>query len=474
MGRAQTRRRSTAHARPVKRVAVIGAGWAGLAAALTLQRQGHHVTVYDRAPVNGQNFQGTGGRASTAYAAGEKAPFAIDNGQHVLLGAYRETLAIFKFLGIDIEQAFLRLPAAWHVPLGLSIALPAWGDSQHPRGLWVSSPLKQLPLAAALFKATPLRDWAVLTAAALRMQLCKPQHAETVSQWLARLKFPTRFNEQLWLPLCYATLNTPPERACATVFKRVIQDGLLAGSLNAAMLVPRADLGALLPARALQHLAAQGAALRLGTAVLSIEPREQGVTVLSSEGAAIYDAMVCATTAKDAARVLPDSSICPALQAIRQQTPEPITTIHLNVGLGCKLPKAVMILSEPSDAENPIQHAVVIDRSVLHTEQTGWLTVVLSCSGAALSHSKEALIAAALQRLRDCFPALALPSTCDGVVIHAKQATFACEAGMERPAAQRHDARIVLAGDYVAGIYPATLEGAVRSGKAAAELLNAV
>ncbi len=456
-----------------KKIAVIGAGWAGLAGALTLQRQGHHVTVYDRAPAVGTDFQGAGGRASTAYADGEKAPFAIDNGQHVLLGAYTETLAVFKSLGIDTEQAFLRLPAAWHVPQGLSIGLPAWGDSIHPRGIWASSPLKQLPLAVALFKATPLRDWTALAAAALQLQLCKPQHTETVSQWLARLKFPRVFDEQLWLPLCYATLNTPPERACATVFKRVIQDGLLAGSYNAAMLVPRLDLGALLPARALQHLAAQGAAFQLGTAVLSVEPSDQGVTVLSGKGAAIYDAVLCATTAKDAARILPDSSICPALQALSQQAPEPITTIHLNVGVECKLPKAVMILPEPTQTDNSIQHAVVIDRSALDAAQTGWLTVVLSCSSAALNHSRSALIAAALQRLCDCFPTLKWPSVCEGMVIHAKQATFACDAGMERPAAQRHDARIVLAGDYVAGIYPATLEGAVCSGKAAA-LLNTV
>jgi hydroxysqualene dehydroxylase len=458
----------------LKRVAVIGAGWAGLAAALTLQRQGHHVTVYDRAPARGTDYQGAGGRASTVYATGEKAPFAIDNGQHVLLGAYSETLALFESLGLDKAQAFLRLPAAWQVTQGLRVALSKWGDSQCPRGLWASSPLKLLPLAVALFKATPLRDWASLVAAALRLHVLKPHQVETVMQWLGRLKFPTIFNEQLWLPLCYATLNTPPERASAAVFKRVIQDGLLAGSFNAAMLVPRLDLGAVLPARALQYLAAQDATLRLGTTVLDVETSTHGVTLHSTDSTYIYDAVVCATTAKDAARILPPSSICPALLALSQQTPEPITTVYLNVGSGIKLPKAVMILPEPAQADNPIQHAVVIDRSALDALQAGWLTVVLSCSSAALNHSKEDLIAAALQRLRDCFPTLKLPLTCEGVVIHAKQATFACETGIARPAAQRNNARIVLAGDYVAGIYPATLEGAVRSGIAAAKLLNTV
>jgi hydroxysqualene dehydroxylase len=455
-----------------KQIAVIGAGWAGLSAALSLQRQGHHVTLYDRAPASCDDYQGAGGRASTAYAVGEKAPFALDNGQHVLLGAYTETLALFKSLGIDTEQVFLRLPAAWHVPQGLSIVLPAWGDSQQSQGLWASSPLKQLPLAVALFKATPLREWAALATAALRLHILKPHQAETVVQWIGRLKFPTIFNEQLWLPLCYATLNTPPERASAVVFKRVIQDGLLAGSYNAAMLVPRTDLGALLPARALQQLAAQGAALRLGTTVLGVATNMTDVTVVSGDDSSVYDAVVCATTAKDAARIMPPSSVCPALLALSKQAPEPITTVHLNVGSGIKLPNAVMILPEPAQADNPIQHAVVIDRSTLDAAQAGWLTVVLSCSSIALNHSKEDLIAAALQRLRDCFPTLKLPTACEGVVIHAKQATFACKSNMARPGAQRRDARIVVAGDYVAGVYPATLEGAVRSAKVAAELLE--
>ncbi len=452
----------------VAAVAVIGAGWAGLSAALSLQRQGHQVTLYERAP----NPHKAGGRASTAYAAGEKAPFAIDNGQHVLLGAYTETLRLFESLDINIDQSFLRIPAAWHVPQGLSIQIPQWGDSKYPRGLWSSSWLKQLPLATALFKTTPVGQWPALAAAALRLQLCKPRTAETVLQWLERARFPANFDEQLWQPLCYATLNTPPDRASATVFHRVIQDGLLAGSYAAAMLVPRGDLGALLPAKALQTLQAMGATLRLGAGVSRIETTAQGVTIHSDDKSLNYDALVCATSAKDAARILPPTCVCPALRGLATQLPETITTIHLNIGDGAHLPYAVNILPEPSDGTNPIQHAVAMDRGYLSPEQKGWITVVLSCSTPALAHSHDALIALALQRLQHCFTKLSFPAQCKGLVIHAKQATFACEAGLMHPTAQTANGRIVLAGDYVAGIYPATLEGAVRSGLVAATILE--
>ncbi len=465
----------------MKRIAVIGAGWAGLAAALKLQAQGHHVTIYERAPASAPQHHGAGGRASTAYAAGKKAPFAFDNGQHVLLGAYTQTLALLSDLGVLQPYAFLRLPAAWYVPhprLSLDISLPTWGDALHPKGVWAQSILKTLPLAVALFKATPALGWHTLAMAALRMHLLKPGPYETVTQWLARLRFPAHLDEQLWLPLCYATLNTPPERASAMVFARVVQDGLLAGSHHAAMLVPRMDLGELLPAIGLQTLAKHGASLCMGVAVQGIEPSPDAVRLHSSKGVQAFDALVCATCAKDAVRLLPANCMCPALHDLAGQTPEPICTIHLNVGSGVMLPRAVCVLPEPQGSQdsqnvpNPIQHAVAIDRQALHPAHAGWITVVLSCSTTALHRSTEELIAASLQRLRECLPTLTWPANCDGLVIHAKQATFACDARLQRPLTQRQDPRVVLAGDYVAGPYPATLEGAVRSGVAASHALQ--
>ncbi len=446
----------------MRRIAVIGAGWAGLAAALTLQRQGHHVTVYERSPAH----QGAGGRASTAYAAGERAPFAIDNGQHVLLGAYSATLALFESLDIHVEQVFLRLPAAWIVPQHLNIAIPQWSDSAGFAGI-----LKQMPIAMALFKASNVKQWPALLAAAVRLQWLAPAPNETVTDWLKRLEFPTIFNEQLWLPLCYATLNTPPSSASAAVFKRVIQDGLLAGSQAAAMLVPRTDLGSLLPKPALATLGRAGATLKLGAAVNGVELNGSTVLVHGEHETNPYDGLICATSAKDAARILPEPCIHAALRALAAHAPEPISTVHLNLGMDFRLPQAVCVLPEPHDASNPISHAVAIDRSALDAAQTGWVTVVLSCSAAALGHSHEALIQGALERLIACFPSLSFPSQCSGVVIHAKQATFACTAGLARPPATTASPLIVLAGDYVAGDYPATLEGAVRSGVSAAALI---
>jgi hypothetical protein len=342
--------------------------------------------------------------------------------------------------------------------------------------------------------------------AALRLLFYRVKPQETVQQWLTRLQFPAPFDEALWQPLCYATLNTPPDTASAAVFKRVVQDGLLSGSYCAAMLVPRLDLGAIFPAKALAKLAAGGAVLRLGCGVDSVQINTDTdtftdtVKVCSGSETAQFDAVICATTPKDACRILPASCISVALKNLAQQACEPITTIHikLNLVINCVnfnlsppyLSAAVLILPEPEvlkDTACPIQNAVVIDRSYLDAAQQGWFTLVLSSSHAALACSQADLMRAAVLRLQTLCPKLRGANFVEGVVIHAKQATFSCTATLERPTLHTAHRRLLLAGDYVltdtdidsktktktkTKVYPATLEGAVRSGLAVAKLIS--
>jgi hydroxysqualene dehydroxylase len=474
----------------MSRVAIIGAGWAGLTAALSLQAQGCHVTLYERSPAK----WGAGGRASTVYPAGEKAPFALDNGQHVLLGAYTDTLTILKTLGINMDTAFLRVPAAWYMPHTLKIILPTWGDATKPRGLWAKGWLKRLPLILALLNATTYEHHCAITPrfltrlarlmAALRLYLYRPKHQETVNEWLKRLSFPAPFDAGLWQPLCYATLNTPPNIASAKVFKRVIQDGLLSGSYCAAMLVPRIDLGAMFPILAVKKLQRGGAIVHLGCSVDSVSFNTQGLPyVKAASKSNVFDQVICATTAKDAYRILPTECIRSTLSSsytlnyFSQQTSHPITTIHLQLSTATKghiLKAAVLILPDPTDSNQNTQalhNAVLIDRSYLDATQSGWLTLVLSCSQQTLSPSNSDWIHAAKLRLGQVFPDLIKVSVLNGIVIHAKQATFSCTADLVPPSCRTTSHRLVLAGDYLTD-YPATLEAAVKSGLRAATIVS--
>ena len=464
-----------------RRVAVIGAGWAGLAAALKHARGGAQVTVFERS----SSPTGAGGRASVAYAAGTKAPFAIDNGQHVMVGAYGETFALMRSVGVDEAGVMLRIPASWHalsnhtateptaIP-ALDIAVPAW--CERSKALW-RGPLKMLPITLALLGSAAPSAWPALLLASIRLLVLRPAIDETVLSWLARLKFPTPYAAQLWLPLCYATLNTPPDIASATVFKRVISDSLLAGLDAAAMWVPKTDLNALLPASATRELQALGANFEYGVSVQSIEDTAKGARVawLAAGDAnaelkiqtTVFDQVICATSAKDAVRLLPSHLHSPALRYMAAQPSQPISTLHLYYPSRAALPRTVCILPEPCDAANPISHAVLIDRRALNAQHAGWVTMVLSCSKPALALPKVDLLSAAAQRLHALLPHLGDCDLAKSVAIHAKQATFTCCAGLARPEATLLASAVSLAGDYVAGPYPSTLEGAIMSGNRA-------
>jgi predicted NAD/FAD-binding protein len=495
----------------MRKIAVIGAGWAGLTAALNLQARGYHITLYERSP----KLLGIGGRASTAYRAGDKAPFAIDNGQHVLLTAYSETLALLKAVNLDVDTAFLRLPANWYMPDLLHIKLPSWGDAVRPNHLWATGFLKQIPLLIAMLNASVNNNQPTLIEqysrlkAAIRLLIDSPKPQETVQQWLIRLNFPASFNTALWQPLCYATLNTPPNIASAFIFKQVIKDGLLAGSYQAAMLVPRNDLGATLPDLALKKLSSKGAILQLGTAVESVviddntndnvnnninninnindntDKKRSKLSIYTRDSSVQFDGVVCATTAKDAVRLLPIHCISDALNQAAVQATEPITTIHLKLNVAHHdtqhlLTSAVLIMPDADrlDAKvSSIQNAVILDRSYLVAEHLGWLTLVLSSSHMAIKQSKSDLVNAAINRLVQVFPCLSQATIVDSVVIHAKQATFSCTTTLVRPSTQTAHPTIVLAGDYIYNanaLYPATLEGAVRNGHLAANHLHTI
>ena len=100
------------------RIGIVGAGWAGLAAAVRAVAAGHQVQVFEAAPQ-------AGGRARGVMAKlpdGQTIP--LDNGQHILIGAYSECLALMRQVGLDLNSALLRLPLKLRYPDGRGLGLP--------------------------------------------------------------------------------------------------------------------------------------------------------------------------------------------------------------------------------------------------------------------------------------------------------------------------------------------------------------
>jgi hypothetical protein len=256
-----------------------------------------------------------------------------------------------------------------------------------------------------------------------------------------------RVRDQLIEPLCVSALNTPSRTASGAVFLRVLRDALFSGTGGSDLLLPTTDLGAVLPEAALHWLQQHGADIRLGQR-WEPDPSTSGIVVL-------------ACPAWEAARLTRDRHPDWSAQAHALQHAA-ITTVYVqHPDPGFRLPHPMMAL--PSDAQRPVQF--VFDRGqLLGLSQRGLLACVVSDS----SGTREALERQVLAQLRDQLSdALGQLNGNDCRIVQTvveKRATFVCSPGVERPSPVIGPGWWAC-GDYVAGPYPATLEGAVRSGR---------
>ncbi len=429
-------------------VAVIGAGWAGCAAAVELTRRGSHVTIYEAARL-------PGGRARAVEIDGVR----LDNGQHILLGAYRETLRLLRVVGLDPGQALLRLP--------LQMRYPAGGDGIDFVAARLPAPLH---LLAALWRSHGLSRPDKLALArflsATRWMGWRLDQDCSVAEMLQRFDQGPRLIRLMWQPLCVSALNTPIERASAQVFLAVLRDSLGARRAASDMLLPRIDLSALLPQPALDFVMRHGGSVRLGTAASRIVRKGERWSLQAGVAVDDFDAVIVATAPTAAAGLLHGLA---NIESITALTYEPITTCYLQYGPEIRLSRPFFALEENPAAGRFGQF--VFDRGQLDHRQAGLLAVVISAAGNAIQQGHEVLAAATARQLAEALrlPALGMPIW--SRVISEKRAGFSCRPALARPANQTTLAGLLLAGDYTAGEYPATIEGAVRSGLAAARLI---
>ena len=410
-------------------VAVIGAGWAGLAAAVEATRCGHQVTLFDMAAH-------AGGRSRAVDVAG----MALDNGQHILIGAYTQTLALMRTIGVDIDKALLRTPLRITYPEGSGLQLEA------------GAPVFAFARAVLRLQAWQWRDRLALLATAggwaLRGFRCDA--ALTVAQLTRRL--PPSVRHELIDPLCVAALNTPSSDAGAAVFLRVLKDALFSGPGSADLLLPRVSLSELLPLPATRWLEAAGTRTVLSQRVGRL--LAQGDRWLVDDQ--VFDRVVLATSAVEAARLTQD--FAPAwARAASELRYEPIVTVYLR-GEGARLPEPMLALR--ADAEAPAQF--VFDRGQLGGAP-GLLAFVISGAQLWVDAGQPATLQATLDQARSVLGAYLHGPLEPVQVLSEKRATFRCTPGLQR-SQMRIAPGLNAAGDHVIGPYPATLEGAVRSG----------
>lgn len=422
-----------------------------MAAALGAARQPNtQVTVYEAS-------RALGGRARSV----DTPEGALDNGQHILIGAYSECLALMKSVGIDIESAFTRLPLELRYPDGIDLVAPRLPAPLHL--------LMGIAGANGLSRANKVA-W-ITTSLRWKLAGWRAKPGLTVQQLCRHL--PPIVMQRFIEPLCVSALNTPASGACAQVFLNVLQGSLGASRSASDYLLPRLDLSALFPNAASNWLTTKGHNVLLGNRVQHLEATDQGAWLIDGQP---FDAVIIAAPPWIAASLLqlmgkPEHQV--AVNQLKALEYAPITTVYafadrpLGITPGNAVPRPMMALA--TDEAQPFQF--VFDRTQLglthESKNIQWAFVVSdsrACAGYTDSQWTEALSEAAQQLRIGFWPRLDRSIT-------EKRATFVCKPRLQRPAT-RLSPGLALAGDYVAGPYPSTLEGAVRSGIAAAAQLK--
>ena len=442
----------------MKKVAIIGAGWAGAAAAWQLHKNGHQAIVFEASHT-------IGGRARKHHSTTLKQ--VADNGQHLLLGAYSATLQLMQELGINTAEAFYRFDLDIHSADGsfrfktapLPAPLHLLGPLVHAKGITLSERLKLLNLHFYLVK----NRWKVPT-------------WMTVSELLVRTKQPDLLIEKLWAPLCIAALNTPIEIACAQLFANVLRDSLGAKRQDTQMLIPLCNMTDLWAQSALQH-----ADVRLGHAVTSLT-LALNTTANSAEKYLInnnnteqFDAVIIASNAPPAARLLQplvqaqntaQQELLSALQSIHFN---PIATVYLQPETAWQNPHPMLMLDE--DKNSLAAGQWVFNHAAIPKSELGnVISITISDAAWLQNHKKNTVMDAVILQVQ-YQSQTPLPPIIAKEMITEKRATFMARPGMRRPTTNTPWGGIKLAGDWVENEYPAVLEGAVRSGINAANEL---
>ena len=421
-----------------------------MAAAIAHRQAGRQVTVFEAARTVGGRARAVPGVLPNGTAA------TLDNGQHILIGAYTESLRLMRLVGVDPTTALLRLPLTLQFPDGQGLQLPD-----------LAPPLDAL-LGIVRAKGWGWQDKVALLRTATAWQLrgfrCAPH--TSVADLCAPLT--PRLMAEFIDPLCVSALNTPAREASGQVFLRVLQDSLFSGRGGSNLLLPRTNLSELFPEAAARWLRGQGSVVRTGVRVRSVTAMpHSGCWLVDGQR---FDAVVLAASSTEAARIvsqcaqtapvamavpLCDWAACAealhfeAIATVYAQGPVPAPGKHL-------LARPMVALRSP--ATGPAQF--VFDRGQLG-DPPGLLAFVASTSHGDRAQLEQQVLAQAREEL-------GLHDLQAVQTVVEKRATFACTPGLRRPGA-RIAPGLWACGDYIAGPYPATLEGAVRSGTAAGQ-----
>lgn len=433
-------------------VAVIGGGLAGLAAGCALSDAGFQVTLFERRPY-------VGGRASSYEHPGTGE--VVDNCQHVLLGCCTNLIHFYEQLGVTDK-------IQWFDDLTF---IEPGGCPTRIAPTFLPAPFHSMP---SFFGASSLSlkdKLAIARALAAMVGMSQVPHVpddpkKNFLQWLHEHKQTQAAIDRFWKVVLVSALNEDLDRIAVPYAVQVFRESFLKSAAAGRMGVPRVPLSDLYNS-AVDYIKQRGGNVLLRCSVNAVNPDNSSIQITATGGRQKFDYCVVAVPFQAVANILPDGPPAEDLkQKLAHFEASPITGIHLWF-----------------DREiTPLPHAVLLDRTIqwmfqkskLHDREGSYLELVVSSSKGLVEKSRQEIVDLAMRELAEFFPAVKEAKLIKATVIKEIYATYSILPGLDqyRPASDTQWPRLFLAGDWIATNWPATMEGAVRSGYLAAEALT--
>lgn len=432
-------------------IAIIGGGCAGLSAAATLTELGYAVTLFEASSQ-------LGGRARTVAVENKDLLQLLDNGQHILLGAYSETLSLLAKAGVKEEQAFLRLPLKINMLSSKAKSIFSLKSANY-----LPAPFNML-IGFLFCKGLTLveRVSALKFMRYLQVNNYEISSDKSLANFLMQHKQSPMLIQMLWEPLCLAALNTPLKKASSRIFLNILRDTFSGDKKNSDFLIPKLDLSKIISHPLAHYIEARGGVIKRNHRITGLHEENSGFHLESRQGTFHFTHVILASSPARTDKLLAQ---LPKLRATQSKTQhyqyQPIFTVYLQYPREVQLPQVMTGLAGTTGQW-------VFDRGELCGEK-GLLAVVISAEGLHQKLSQDDLALDVAKELKLAFPHL--PKPLWHKVIAEKRATFSCTSNLARPTNRTAQNNLYLAGDYTYADYPATIEGAVRSGIYCANLI---
>ena len=442
----------------MKKVIIIGGGFAGLSAAAELSSAGFHVTLIEQ-----RRF--LGGRAFSFFD--KNTGLELDNGQHILMGCYENTFRFLEKIGVTDKLYFQKdlcvdfldttgnacrlncmpLPAPFHILAGIL----------RFKAISLSERIRMLNMAKGVMFGNTTNS----------------SHDLTITEWLKMLGQGEKARETLWDIITLATMNEHPDKSSAAIFRNVMKKAFFSLRRNSRIVLPVVPLSSLFTEAAEIYIRKNGGSIEKGIAVSTLLTRNNSVSGVQLKDGRIFcgDYYISAVPYYSVQKLFAGSGFLGTeLNSVPGLRPSPIISIHLLFNKPLTEQTFAALLN------SPIQWVFNKEKIFRDTAYRGLLSIVISGAHEYIDVPSEKLVEMALRELKKVIPATSTARLLSCKVIKERHATFPPQPGVDecRPSQKTSIKNLFLAGDWTDTGLPATIEGAVLSGHKCAKAIVSI